>query len=47
MFYKTTLSNPSGVSLPGKAGPMPPSGLDLYVLGISDHAVGIPKTCSM
>ena len=31
MFYKTTLSNPSGVSLPGKAGPMPPGGLDLYV----------------
>jgi hypothetical protein len=31
MFYKTTLSNPLGVSLPGRAEPMPQGGLDLYV----------------
>ena len=31
MFYKTALSDPLGVSLPGRAEPMLQGGLDLYV----------------
>jgi len=45
MFYKTTLSNPLGVSLPGRAERMPQGGLDLYVAFLFYQSIlsGYPK----
>lgn len=45
MFYKTTLSNPLGVSLPGRAEPMPQGGLDLYAAFFLYQSIlsGYPK----